>query len=128
MTGILLSLEFDQNAITHVRHLVQRAAHAAGLIGAALEDYVLAVHEAVTNAVKYGLGPRSIAIWEESGQFCCEVRDSGPGIPYHTLISDELAEHTPLGGRGLWLMRRLTHTTIQTSSTGTTVRLAAPLP
>jgi serine/threonine-protein kinase RsbW len=128
VTGILLSLEFDQNAITHVRHLVQRAAITAGLIGVGLEDFVLAVHEAVTNAIKYGSGPRSISVWEESGSFCCEVRDSGPGIPYQTLISNDLAERSPLGGRGLWLMRHLTHTTIQTSSHGTTVRLAATLP
>ncbi|GAA0394883.1 hypothetical protein Acor_64520 [Acrocarpospora corrugata] len=128
MSGILLSLEFDQSAVVQIRHLVQRSGQSAGLSGAVLEDYVLAVHEAVTNAIKYGRGPRSISIWEESGSFCSEVRDSGPGIPYQTLTATDLAERSILGGRGLWLMRRLTRTTIQTGPEGTTVRLTAPLP
>jgi anti-sigma regulatory factor (Ser/Thr protein kinase) len=125
---MLLSLEFDQGAITRIRHLVQHSAAAAGLAGTALEDYVLAVHEAVTNATKYGNGPRSISLWEESGAFFSEVRDSGPGIPYKTLTSHDLAERSPFGGRGLWLMRHLTRTIIQTGPDGTTIRLAAPLP
>ncbi|WP_170322371.1 ATP-binding protein [Acrocarpospora macrocephala] len=128
VAGILLSLEFEHGAITQIRHLVQRSAATAGLTGAALDDYVLAVHEAVTNAVKYGNRPRSISIWEESGAFFSEVRDSGPGIPYQTLTSNDLAERSPFGGRGLWLMRHLTRTTIQTGPDGTTIRLAASLP
>ncbi|WP_214107847.1 ATP-binding protein [Acrocarpospora catenulata] len=128
MSGILLSLEFDQKAITDIRHLVRRTASGYGLAGDALDDYVLAVHEAVTNAVRYGRAPHSIAIWEQSGAVYCEVQDSGPGIPYRILKRDELAERLPLGGRGLWLMRRLARIIIHTGADGTTVRLAAILP
>ncbi|MEV0971622.1 MULTISPECIES: ATP-binding protein [Microtetraspora] len=127
MSGTLLSLEFDRSAITLVRHMVTESARNAGLVGMALEDFVLAVHEAVTNAVRYGIAPRGIAMWREPGLLRCEVTDSGPGIPDRTLHRKRMARFD-FGGRGIWLMHRLADVTIRTGPDGTTVLLSAAIP
>ncbi|WP_204061068.1 ATP-binding protein [Microbispora corallina] len=127
LTGSLLSLEFDRSSVTRVRHLVTVSAQEAGLEGMALEDFVLAVHEAVTNAVRYGTPPRGIAMWREPGVLICEITDQGPGIPAEALDRDEPATRFDFGGRGLWLMNRLADLTVRTGSDGTAVRLCASL-
>ncbi|MEZ0073783.1 ATP-binding protein [Planotetraspora sp. GP83] len=127
LTGSLLSLEFDRSSITRVRHLVTESAQDAGLKGAALEDFVLAVHEAVTNAVRYASPPRGIAMWTEPGRLVCEITDTGPGIPTQVLEREEPATRFDFGGRGLWLMERLAGAVVRTSPEGTTVNLSAAL-
>lgn len=124
----LLSLEFDRSAITQIRRLVEESAEEGGLKGVELEDFVLAVHEAVTNAVRYGTAPLGIAIWRVSRVLRCEVTDQGPGIPDEVLNRDHTAARFEYGGRGLWLMMRLADTVIQTGPDGTTVRLDKSLP
>jgi serine/threonine-protein kinase RsbW len=127
LTGSLLSLEFDRSSVTRVRHLVTVSAQEAGLEGAALEDFVLAVHEAVTNAVRYGTPPRGIAMWRETGELVCEITDKGPGIPAEMLDRDQPATRFDFGGRGLWLMNRLAHLVVRTGTDGTVIRLCVPL-
>ncbi|WP_433220425.1 ATP-binding protein [Microtetraspora malaysiensis] len=126
MSGTLLSLEFDRSTITMVRHMVTDSARNAGLTGMALEDYVLAVHEAVTNAVRYGNAPRGIAMWREPGVLRCEVTDSGPGIPDRSLHRKRLSRFD-FGGRGIWLMHRLSDVNIRTGPEGTRVLLSTPV-
>jgi serine/threonine-protein kinase RsbW len=127
LTGSLLSLEFDRSSVTRVRHLVTVSAQETGLKGVALEDFVLAVHEAVTNAVRYGTPPRGIAMWREPGELICEITDKGPGIPAEILDRDEPATRFDFGGRGLWLMNRLAGLAVRTASDGTTIRLSTAL-
>ncbi|MEH1056854.1 ATP-binding protein [Micromonospora sp. CPCC 206171] len=52
----LLSESITEVAVTRLRHAVAAAAGAAGLAGSTLEDFVLAVHELVTNVVRHGGG------------------------------------------------------------------------
>ncbi len=124
----LLNLEFDQGTITQVRHLVEESAEETGLEGTDLEDFVLAVHEAVTNAVRYGTAPWEIALWRDAGVLRCQVTDQGPGIPPEVLNRDRAIIRYGYGGRGLWLMNRLVDMDIQTGPEGTTVQLDVPLP
>lgn len=128
LTSSLLSLEFDRDAVTRVRHLVTASAQGAGLDGMALEDFVLAVHEAVTNAARYGSPPRGIAMWREPGALVCEVTDTGPGIPADMLERDDPVPRFDFGGRGLWLMNRLANLVVRTGPEGTTIRLCVRLP
>ncbi|MEV4457037.1 ATP-binding protein [Microbispora sp. NPDC004025] len=128
LAGSLLSLEFDRSSVTRVRHLVMVSAQEAGLEGVTLEDYVLAVHEAVTNAVRYGSPPRGIAMWRETGMLVCEITDKGPGIPDEVLEREEPATRFDFGGRGLWLMNRLADRVVRTGADGTTIRLSVALP
>jgi serine/threonine-protein kinase RsbW len=124
----LLNLEFDHYAITHVRHLVERSAREAGLRGVRLEDFVLAVHEAVTNAVRYGTAPWALEMWCQSGVLRCLVTDRGPGIPMEALNQDHAVARFDHGGRGLWLMKRLVDVMIETGPDGTKIRLDTALP
>ena len=128
LAGSLLSLEFDRSAVTRVRHLVMMLAREAGLEGVSLEDFVLAVHEAVTNAVRYGSAPRGIAMWRETDALVCEITDRGPGIPPEVLAREEPATRFDFGGRGLWLMDRLAGLAVRTGAEGTTIRLCMTLP
>lgn len=122
MTGdLLLSLELDQMTVPEVRRSVYDCAQAAGLSGLGLDDYVLAVHEAVTNAVRYAQSPRMLRLWLEGARVLCEVSDGGPGIAAGPTT-------TPTGGRGLWLMHRLTTIVVSTAPGGTTVRLTTGVP
>ncbi|WP_066361157.1 ATP-binding protein [Herbidospora mongoliensis] len=118
---LLLSLDLDQTTVPEVRRSVHDCAGAAGLSGLGLDDYVLAVHEAVTNAVRYAKSPRLLRLWREGARVLCEVSDGGPGIATGSL-------RTPTGGRGLWLMHRLTTIVVSTAPDGTTVRLTAGVP
>ncbi|MBP2706206.1 ATP-binding protein [Microbispora sp. RL4-1S] len=127
LTGGLLSLEFDRSTVTRVRHLVTVSAHEAGLDGMALEDFVLAVHEAVTNAVRYGTPPRDITLYREKSSLVCEVSDSGPGIPPEALDKDAATTRFDFGGRGLWLMNRLADLSVRTGPRGTVIRLCVLL-
>ncbi|MEV4293199.1 ATP-binding protein [Microbispora rosea] len=128
LAGSLLSLEFDRSSVTRVRHLVMVSAQEAGLEGVALEDFVLAVHEAVTNAVRYGSPPRGIAMWREAGALVAEITDKGPGIPDEVLEREQTVTRFDFGGRGLWLMNRLADLVVRTGAEGTTIRLCTTLP
>ncbi|XVQ86015.1 ATP-binding protein [Microbispora siamensis] len=128
LAGSLLSLEFDRSSVTRVRHLVMVSAQEAGLEGVTLEDFVLAVHEAVTNAVRYGSPPRGIAMWREAGVLVAEIADKGPGIPDEALEREESVTRFDFGGRGLWLMNRLADLVVRTGAEGTTIRLSVTLP
>lgn len=127
MAGSLLSLEFDRSSVTRVRHLVMVSAQEAGLEGVALQDFVLAVHEAVTNAVRYGSPPRGIAMWREAGTLVAEITDKGPGIPDEVLEREQTVTRFDFGGRGLWLMNRLADLVVHTGAEGTTIRLCTAL-
>lgn len=127
MSGSLLSLEFDRDSVTEVRRLVLRSAQEAGLAGITLEDFVLAVHEAVTNAVRHGAPPRGIVLWREPEALVCEITDSGPGIPPEVFQQSRPVTRFDHGGRGLWLMNRLAELDVRAGRDGTTVRLSAPI-
>lgn len=127
LSSSLLTLEFDRDSVTRVRHLVMRSAQEAGLVGITLEDFVLAVHEAVTNAVRHGTPPRGIALWREPKTLVCEITDSGPGIPPEVFQQSRPVTRFDYGGRGLWLMNRLADLDVRAGRDGTTIRLSTPI-
>jgi serine/threonine-protein kinase RsbW len=125
----LLSELFNRQLITAVRHGVARLAAEAGLSGQRLDDFVLAVNEIVTNAVRHAGGSGLLMLWRQDGSLRCEVRDKGPGIPPDRVEGRDLPSPTAISGRGLWLARRLCDgMAIETGPHGTTVRLAITLP
>lgn len=69
------------------------------------EDFVLAVNEAATNALKYDRPPRSVRLWRSGRYVVCEVVGRGA-------VEDPLAgRHSPSPaahrGRGLWMVNQL---------------------
>jgi anti-sigma regulatory factor (Ser/Thr protein kinase) len=126
----LLSEKFDQRVITRLRHSVGALASTTGLAGQRLDDFVLAVNEMMTNAVRYAGGWGRLTLWCADSMLECEVADEGPGIPAATLrTSHERPSTFAVSGRGLWLAQRLCDRfTIDTGPHGTRVRLAIALP
>jgi serine/threonine-protein kinase RsbW len=123
---VLLSEVFDHSRVTELRHAVTSCAAAAGLAGDRLDDFVVAVNELLTNAVRHGGGSGQVAIWREDASVVCEVIDHGPGLPEaRSEFPARPAANDP-GGRGLWLAAELTDTLeLQTGRNGTSVRISS---
>ncbi|WP_433048052.1 ATP-binding protein [Dactylosporangium sp. CS-033363] len=126
-TTALLVEDFDVALITPIRHAVSRGAAVAGLEGQRLEDFVLAVNEIVTNAVRHAGGGGTLRLWTSEGTLHCEVVDKGAGIPTERLNGDgALPPSSAISGRGLWLARHLVDdVTVTTGEAGTIVRLSS---
>jgi anti-sigma regulatory factor (Ser/Thr protein kinase) len=96
-------------------------AHLAGLRRAAraslrevpsevAEEVVLAVDEAVTNAILYGSGegqPVEVAVEVKADWVEATVLDHGPALPPPPRLAGGDTEALGTHGRGLWLLRRL---------------------
>jgi anti-sigma regulatory factor (Ser/Thr protein kinase) len=125
----LLSELFDHQLVTTVRHTVAGLAAHAGLAGQRLDDFVLAVNEMMTNAVRHAGGSGVLILWCQDEKLQCEVVDEGPGIPSERINGHPLPSPFAVNGRGLWLAHRLCDSvTIKTGPWGTTVHLAIALP
>jgi anti-sigma regulatory factor (Ser/Thr protein kinase) len=124
----LLSRAFGLSDVTALRHAVSRQASAAGLAGQRLQDFVLAINELITNAVRHGGGRGHLRLWCNDGMLWGEVTDRGHGIADPT-GGQRLPPASSIGGRGLWLARRLSDAiTIDSGPLGTTATVSAALP
>jgi anti-sigma regulatory factor (Ser/Thr protein kinase) len=126
--GALLAEAFGRVDVADIRHAVAREAATAGLTGQRLDDFVLAVNEIITNAVRHTDGRGRVRLWTAGTVLSCEVTDTGDGIP------PDWVEPTPPpatlvpGGRGLWMARQLCdELTVDTGPAGTVVRLSITL-
>jgi serine/threonine-protein kinase RsbW len=110
-----------------LRHAVASGAAAGGLAGDRLDDFVVAVNELLTNAVRHGGGLGRVALWRADGAVVCEVSDSGEGLadPLPPEPRPRPAADQP-GGWGLWLAEELTDSfQLVTGDAGTTVRVSS---
>ena len=100
-----------------------------------VEDFLLAVDEMVSNAVRHGLPPVSLRLWTADDRIVCTIGDGGPGwddpfAGYGPAHGDDLSR----GGMGLWLARQLCdHVDIsggngRPGEPGVAVRLTVRLP
>ncbi|MFG1950206.1 ATP-binding protein [Micromonospora sp. NPDC048830] len=125
-TTVLIAEAFDQAQVTELRHSVTSCAHAAGLDGQRLDDFVLAVNELISNAVRHGGGRGWLRLWHEPGRVVCEVADHGRGISAGRLGQRGRPATDVPGGWGLWLARELSDAMdIDTGPAGTAVRISA---
>jgi anti-sigma regulatory factor (Ser/Thr protein kinase) len=109
------------------RAAVRDTAGRTALDRAQVEDMVLAVNEAVTNAICHGLRPARLRIWTALERLIATVTDrgQGPTDPYAGLLPTP----TTAGGRGLWMMHRLcSHVTFHRDEEGFTLGLVAGRP
>jgi anti-sigma regulatory factor (Ser/Thr protein kinase) len=121
---LLLSESFDRSRVTTLRHAVASAAAGAGLSGQRLDDFVVAVNELLTNAVRHGGGAGRVSLWCAADSVVCEVSDHGAGLD-RADHPERPAPDVP-GGWGLWLAAELTdHLDIKSDGDGTAVRIAS---
>jgi anti-sigma regulatory factor (Ser/Thr protein kinase) len=109
---------------------VVRAADPGSVPPAEVEDLVLAVSEAVTNAMLYGRPPVLMRVWSGGDRLVVTVSDTGTGPkdPFAGLLPASDSD-SAVGGRGLWI----THQSVNQVSTarspdGYTIRMVAGNP
>ncbi len=104
-----------KTALTTHTHTVEPAA-----------DFMLAINEVTTNALRHGHPPYRVRVWLQPDRFLATVTDRGSGLDDPFAGYEWPARHhgTPTGGMGLWLARRLCdHVDMFRGPTGFTVRL-----
>jgi serine/threonine-protein kinase RsbW len=125
-TEVLLTETFDHSSVTALRHAVASCAAGAGLAGDRLDDFVVAVNELLTNAVRHGGGMGRVAMWRADGSVVCEVSDTGRGLATPRLPGLARPPADQPGGWGLWLAEELTDRfEMATGNGGTTVRVSS---
>lgn len=109
-----------------VRELVAEQATAAGLGSEKAHDFIIAVNEVASNAIKYAGRQGRLRLWSTGAELICQLEDPGH-------IVDPLAgRHRPApgvtGGVGLWMVHQLCDLVeVRTARAGTTIRLHAAL-
>jgi serine/threonine-protein kinase RsbW len=115
--------------VTAVRHDVAAHAAAVGLASERLEDFVLAVNELMTNAIRHGGGSAHVTLRLAGGTLICEVADHGPGLADPATASGTVPPSDRPGGRGLWLAHHLSDgVVLATGPDGVTASVTACLP
>lgn len=116
-------VELDDPTPAGARHAVAALAGAAGLGGDRTDDAVLAVNEAVSNAIAHGRPPVRMRAWADADRVVVAVRDAGTGPPdpYAGLLPGRASRLQ--AGLGLWVLNQVCSRVALTSGPeGFTVR------
>jgi anti-sigma regulatory factor (Ser/Thr protein kinase) len=115
----------DVEDFVGLRHAVAAQLATVDASSDTVEDYLLAVDEMTSNAIRHGKPPVSLRLWVGEDRIVCSIDDHGPGF------DDPFAGYGPAhgtdlsrGGMGLWLARQLCdHVDISGDDDGAHVRL-----
>jgi GAF domain-containing protein len=125
---VLLIRRFDLSTMQQLRTETYAAGIRQRASVAALFPFILAVHEAVANAVRHGGGNGRLILWRQDDSLYAEISDHGTGIPADRLSSPEPPDEDTRGGRGLWLIEHFCPAVeIDTGPAGTRLLLRYPL-
>lgn len=106
-----------------LRAAVTVEARQAGVPAERIPDLLFALHELAINALTHGGGDARLACWIEDRHFVCELADEGRGIE-DRYPGYRIPAPSDLGGRGIWLVRRLCdYVEIHSTPAGTRVRV-----
>jgi anti-sigma regulatory factor (Ser/Thr protein kinase) len=102
-----LTLAPTSSCLPDARRSVARALE--GIDETVLADVLLALDEAISNAIRHGSGagdPVLVSVRSDGGWIEMSVRDGGP-TPRLPRLPDEPPPALQAGGRGLWLILQL---------------------
>lgn len=108
---VILAEDFTAATVTALRHRLKTTVTTAGLAGEDAYDFVLAVHELVTNAVRHGGGRGHLQLSQHDDVLVCEISDQGDPSAE---LPVQLSPADIPGGRGLWLAHQFTEGLILT--------------
>jgi anti-sigma regulatory factor (Ser/Thr protein kinase) len=106
----LFARDFAAADVTAIRHDLRRQAEGAGLGGDALDDFVTAVNELITNAVRHGGGHGTVRLTRHGDTVVADVSDQGKGFAGPLPVTAGPPAGDVPGGRGILLARLLTDT------------------
>lgn len=116
-------MTFTAADLPEVRRFTATCASRAGMSAEATDDFVIAVNEIATNAVRHGSPEASLKLWVSGEALVAEVRDNGrwPADPVPAALPNRPSEH---GGMGLEVARLVCDgLQINAGSGGTAVQL-----
>lgn len=108
-----LKLPSDFNALVDVENLVDRVCNGLGVQEEAYGNVLVAVTEAVNNAIQHGNEMKKelfvdVAVGDKMEEFCFSVKDEGNGFNFSDLPDPTSPENLlKEGGRGIFLMKNL---------------------
>jgi anti-sigma regulatory factor (Ser/Thr protein kinase) len=117
-----LDQTFETGGLYGVRAAVAAYASELGASPLQVENLVMIASELATNAIAHGGGSGRLCVWREGVLLHCSISDRGPGLPEAAQVQQAKPPASAVGGRGLWIARRLSDTLeISTSASGTTI-------
>jgi serine/threonine-protein kinase RsbW len=108
-----ITLPADFQSLVDVENLVDRVCQTVGVQEDAFGNVLIAVTEAVNNAICHGNEENpnlsiAVAVGEAPDSFCFKVKDEGKGFDYHNLPDPTAPENIlKENGRGIFLMKNL---------------------
>jgi len=109
---------FTTPDVTKVRHALRDQLRGAGPADDIVDDFLVAAHELVINAVTHGGGAGVLRLRHGDGVMAVEVSDEGPGFAGGVTPAQLLPAGDVVGGRGLALARMLTEGLVLVSGPG----------
>ena len=117
-----IKLPSDYNALVDLENLVDRVCNGLGVQDEAYGNVLIAVTEAVNNAIQHGNELKKelfvdVAVGDKTEEFCFSVKDEGRGFDFNGLPDPTAPENLlKEGGRGIFLMKNLSDDLIYNSS------------
>lgn len=108
-----MKLPSDFNSLVDVENLVDRVCSGLGVQEDAYGNVLVAVTEAVNNAIQHGNVLNNelyvdVAVGDKSDEFCFNIKDEGVGFNFDELPDPTAPENLlKESGRGIFLMRNL---------------------
>ncbi|MCI3928393.1 sensor histidine kinase [Streptomyces sp. AN091965] len=104
-----VEVPFERGRTAVARAAAAEFARGRSLAEGRVQDLVVAVHETVVNAIRFGGGHGVLRLWSEPEYLVCEIADGGcgrlphvPAFPGHLPPAPRTAS-----GHGLWVVRQL---------------------
>jgi serine/threonine-protein kinase RsbW len=114
-------------SVGRARRILAQFARHAGLRGVALEDFELAVGEALANAVEYGGPTFTLDAVVSGGMLTVDLSDGGPGFRGWKETERVRPPSDAPRGFGIFLMRKLMDR-VEYSEGGSRLRLSKAVP